>query len=214
VAENLSVRADEFARRLIDMAGTNGAHEVEQALERLFAAAAWADKFEGAVHVPPLRGAALAVPGPIGVVGVACPSGSPLLGCLALAAPLIAMGNTIVVIPSEVYPLAATDLYQVFETSDVPSGVINIVTGARDPLVQVLAEHDDVDAVWYVGSPDGRKTVESASAGNMKRTWTHLESDLDLPSLPIDEALREATQVKNIWMVQSSMGGKQGPSDW
>jgi aldehyde dehydrogenase (NAD+) len=214
LAENLSVRADEFARRLTEMTGRDGRPEVELSIERLFAAAAWADKFEGTVHAPPLRGAALAVPEPIGVVGVACPSGSPLLGCLALAGPLIAMGNTVVVIPSEVHPLSATDLYQVFETSDVPSGVINIVTGVRDSLVQVLAEHDDVDAVWYVGSPAGRTTVESASAGNMKRTWTHLESDLDPANLPLDEALREATQVKNIWLVQSYTSGKHEPNDW
>ena len=81
------------------------------------------------------------------------------------------MGNTVVVVPSERYPLAATDLYQVLETSDVPAGVVNIVTGARDALARVLAEHDDVDAVWYVGSAEGARQVEAASAGNMKRTW-------------------------------------------
>ena len=63
------------------------------------------------------------------------------------------MGNTVVVVPSERYPLSATDLYQVLDTSDVPGGVVNIVTGARDALAQVLAEHDDVDALWYVGTP-------------------------------------------------------------
>ena len=171
--------------------------EVEQTIEALFTYAAYADKFEGAVHVPPMRGAALAVPEPIGVVGVACASDQPLLGLVRLVAPLVAMGNTVVVVPSERYPLAATDLYQVLDTSDLPGGVVNIVTGERDPLAKVLAEHDDVDAVWYVGAPEGRQMVEAASIGNMKRTWCQLETDFDASP---DEALWEASQIKNIWI--------------
>jgi aldehyde dehydrogenase (NAD+) len=170
------------------------------AIERLFTFAAYADKFEGSVHMPPMRGAALAVPEPIGVVGLACPTDRPLLGLVGLMAPLISMGNTVVVVPSERYPLAATDLYQVLDTSDVPAGVVNIVTGVRDELSKVLAEHDDVDAVWYVGTADGRRAVEAASVGNMKRTSTHLETEFSVESMPADEALREATQVKNIWI--------------
>ena len=64
-----------------------------------------------------------------------------------------------------------TDFYQVLETSDVPAGVVNIVTGRRDELAKVLAEHDDVDAIWYFGSPEGVKACELASVGNMKQTW-------------------------------------------
>ena len=209
-AENLSVRAKEFATRVERMTGKDGTAEVEQAIKKLFEAAAWADKFEGRVHTPPMRGAALAVPEPIGVVGVACPTEQPLLGFISLISPLIAMGNTVVAIPSEEHPLSATDLYQVLETSDVPAGVVNIITGDRDPLSQVLAEHDDVDALWYVGTAEGRTAVEKASAGNMKRTWTHLEPT----HIEIREALRESTNIKNIWMVQSYMGGPQGASDW
>jgi aldehyde dehydrogenase (NAD+) len=193
IAENLSARTAEFGLRV-------GEAEIERSLEALFTWAAYADKFEGHVHQPPLRGAALAVPEPIGVVGVACPIQNPLLGFINLVGPLVAMGNTVVAIPSETYPLAATDLYQVLDTSDVPPGVINIVTGARDSLALVLAEHDDVDAVWYVGTADGRRAVEAASVGNMKRTWTHLESELAIETLPSDEALREAVQVKNVWI--------------
>jgi len=203
VAENLSARSSEFAHRIRQMTGVQGDEEVEQAIERLFMWAAYADKFEGTVHQPPLRGAALAVPEPIGVVGVACPTRSPLLGFVNLVGPLVSMGNTVVAIPSETHPLSATDLYQVLDTSDVPGGVINIVTGARDPLAQVLAEHDDVDALWYVGTPEGRRQVEAASIGNMKRTWTHLESDFEVERPPADEALREAVQIKNIWLIHS-----------
>jgi aldehyde dehydrogenase (NAD+) len=199
IAENLAARSDELAARLHHMTGFADT-EVQQTIERLFTFAAYADKFEGSVHTPPMRGAALAVPEPIGVVGVICPSTRPLLGLVSLVAPLVGMGNTVVVVPSESHPLAATDLYQVLDTSDVPGGVINIVTGARATLARVLAEHDDVDAVWYVGTPDGRRMVEAASVGNMKRTWTHLEADYSADATPADETLREATQVKNIWI--------------
>jgi aldehyde dehydrogenase (NAD+) len=201
LAENLSARAAEFADRLRQQTGTSdAAREVEQAIECLFTYAAFTDKFEGQVHTPPLRGASLAVPEPIGVVGVACPVAQPLLGLVSLVAPLVSMGNTVVVVPSEQHPLSATDLYQVLDTSDVPAGVINIVTGARDSLALVLAEHDDVDALWYVGTPEGRRSIEAASVGNMKRTWAHLESDFNPANVDSDEALREATQIKNIWI--------------
>src|SRR6185503_3476550 len=101
----------------------------EVAIDRLFAYGAWADKYEGVIHQPPLRGVALAINEPLGVVGVLCPDEAPLLAFVSLVAPLIAMGNRVVVVPSEPAPLAATDFYQVLETSDVPAGVVNIVTG-------------------------------------------------------------------------------------
>jgi aldehyde dehydrogenase (NAD+) len=202
LAENLSLRADELAQRLGDQTGVED-DEVEHAIECLFDCAAWTDKFEGQVHVPPVRGATLAIPEPIGVLGIACPTPRPLLGLLALAGPALAMGNTVVVVPSPAHPLSAIDLYQVLETSDVPPGVLNIVTGERDPLARVLAEHDDVDGVWYVGSPEGRREVEAASAGNMKRTWTSLEDDFEPTSHVDQDRLREATQIKNIWLVHA-----------
>jgi aldehyde dehydrogenase (NAD+) len=206
IAENLSVREDEFARRIVQQTGrsyADAAAEVQAAISRLFSYAAWADKYEGAVHRPPLRGVALAMPEAIGVIGMACPEEHPLLGFVSLVAPAIAMGNTIVVIPSQVAPLSATDCYQVLETSDLPAGVVNIVTGDRDLLSQVLAEHDDVDAMWYFGPAEGCKRVELASAGNMKRTWVsygHPRDWMDTAQGEGEEFLREATQVKNIWV--------------
>jgi aldehyde dehydrogenase (NAD+) len=143
------------------------------------------------------------VPEPIGVLGILCPDAYPLLGFISLVAPAIAMGNTVVVVPSERYPLGATDLYQVLETSDVPAGVVNVVTGTRDTLAAVLANHDDVDAVWYFGPAHGAKAVELASAANLKRTWTvdgvHWDV-VDADEGAGEEFLREATQVKNIWV--------------
>ena len=205
IGENLDARRDEFAARIASMTGASkrdAAREVDTSIRRLFTYAAWADKWDGAVHNVPIRGVALAMNEPIGVVGVACPTEASLLGFISLVAPLIAAGNTVIAIPSEAHPLAATDLYQVFETSDLPGGVVNIVTGARDTLTKVLAEHDDVEAIWYSGSAEGAKMVEMASASNMKRSWC--------PSPATDwfsddegegrEYLREAVQVKNIWI--------------
>jgi aldehyde dehydrogenase (NAD+) len=206
IAENLAVREQEFARRIVEQSGRplkDAQAEIQAAISRLFSYAAWTDKYEGLVHRPPLRGAVLAMPEPIGVIGMACPDEYPLLGFLSLVAPAIAMGNTIVVIPSEQAPLSATDCYQVFETSDVPDGVINIVTGERDVLSRVLAEHDDVDAMWYFGPREGCKMVELASAGNMKRTWVgygHPRNWLAREQGEGEEFLREATQVKNVWI--------------
>jgi aldehyde dehydrogenase (NAD+) len=204
IAENLSARTDEFARRISLMTGRDAgdtAREVEASIERLFIYAAWADKYDGAIHGTPFRTVTLAAPEPLGVVGIACPDEYPLLGCVALLAPAISMGNTIVLLPSEPCPLAATDLYQVLETSDVPAGVVNIVTGARDALAKVLAEHNDVDAIWYFGTAAGSAMVERASASNMKRTWVGYGRPRDwLDDRDSDMFLRHATQVKNIWV--------------
>ncbi len=203
IGENLSARGDEFAARLRAQAGATAAQaraEVEASVSRLFSYAAWADKWDGAVHNVPIRGVALQMNEPIGVVAVAAPDESPLLGFVSAVAPLLATGNAVVVIPSEPHPLSATDLYTVLESSDVPGGAVNIVTGAKDVLAKSLAEHDDVEAIWYWGSKDGKKAVEFASAGNMKRTWAHT-GVIDWAA-PVDERafLREATQVKNIWV--------------
>jgi aldehyde dehydrogenase (NAD+) len=205
IGENLDARSNEFAARIAAMTGASkreSTREVAAGVRRLFTYAAWADKWDGAVHNVPIRGVALAMHEPIGVVGVACPDESPLLGFISLVAPLIATGNTVIAIPSEPYPLAATDLYQVFETSDLPAGVVNIVTGTRDALAKVLAVHDDVAAMWYCGSDEGVKMVELASASNMKRTWCpsavtdwNVASDSEGPGF-----LREAVQVKIIWI--------------
>ena len=202
IAENLAARTDEFARRISSLTGGDGAEEVDASVRRLFTYAAWADKYDGLVHQVPLRGVALAMNEPIGVMGLVCPDDAPLLGLVSLVGPAICTGNTVVVIPSERAPLAATDFYQVLETSDVPAGVINIVTGAKDVLARTLAEHDDVDAVWYFGTRDGVKAVELASAGNMKRTWADFDSRAwtDAAEGEGRDFLREATQVKNIWI--------------
>jgi len=205
LAENLAQRADEFADRISGLTGrpgSDGRREVDASIARLFSYAAWADKYDGAVHQTPIRGVTLAMNEPVGVIGIACPEEEPLLGFVSLVAPAVAVGNTVIAIPSEIHPLAATELYTVLDASDVPAGVINIVTGAKDALAKVLAEHDDVDAVWYFGNQAAGAEVERASAGNMKRTWVewHARDWMDATRGEGREFLREATQVKNIWI--------------
>jgi aldehyde dehydrogenase (NAD+) len=206
LAENLDARRAEFRDRLRQMTGAGRAaatKEVTVAVARIFTYAAWADKFDGAVHSAPLRNVTLAMHEPLGIVGLVCPGDAPLLGFVSLVAPAVAMGNRAIVIPSERYPLSATDFYQLLDTSDVPAGVVNIVTGEREPLAAVLAEHDEVNALWYVGPAAGCARVERASIGNLKQTWTnHGKARKWLDPLQGEgpEFLRRATQVKNIWI--------------
>ena len=205
VAENLAARTDEFSARLSAMDGRTkreGSKEVDAVIRRLFTYAAWSDKWDGAVHNAPIRGVVLAMNEPIGVMGAIAPGEFPLLGLVSVIAPVVCAGNTVVAIPSQAYPLSATDFYSVLETSDVPAGVINIVTGDANILAKTLAEHDDVDGIWYFGNRDGAKAVELASAHNMKRAWASWQPRdwLDADASEGREFLREATQVKNIWI--------------
>ncbi|PCD77915.1 aldehyde dehydrogenase family protein [Pseudothioclava arenosa] len=196
LAENLAARQGEFEARLREM-GADPA-EAGATVARAFFYAAWADKFDGAVKSTQAAKVTLAVPEPFGVMGVVCPDAAPLLGFASLVLPAIAMGNRVVAVPSASMPFAATDLYQVFDTSDLPGGVVNIVTGAKDELAKVLAQHDDVAALWYCGEAQGRAMVETESAGNLKATWT-LENR-DWTQAQGREFLTRATQVKTIWV--------------
>jgi aldehyde dehydrogenase (NAD+) len=206
IAENLAIRSEEFARRLVTMTGCTSEeaqHEVDLSIERLFTYAAWADKYGGAVQETTLRGLVVATHEYLGVIGIACPDESPLLAFVSLVAPAIARGNTVVVIPSERYPLAATDFYQILDTSDLPGGVLNIVTGARDHLTKTLADHEDVDSLWYFGSAEGSAFVERLSVSNLKRTWVNygeVRDWTDSHQGAGEEFLRESVQVKNTWV--------------
>ncbi|WP_300032593.1 aldehyde dehydrogenase family protein [uncultured Roseobacter sp.] len=203
IAENLSARADDFARRLNDLqGGKSGAAEVDACVKRLFTYAAWADKFDGRVHGVPIRGVALAMHEPVGVIAALCPSEAPLLGLISCMAPAIAMGNRIILSASEPFPLAATDFVQVLETSDVPAGVVNILTGAQQEVAAHMAGHLDIDAVWSFGAADLSAIVEKASAGNLKRTWVNngLARDWTGTAGQGRAFLEAATEVKNVWV--------------
>lgn len=202
IAENLSARAGEFAARLRDLTGKAGEAEVEASIARLFTYAAWADKWDGAVKSVPVRGVALAMNEPVGVLGIIAPDEAPLLGLISTMAPAIAMGNTCVIVPSEVAPLAATDFYQVLETSDVPGGVVNIVTGGHAELAKTLAGHMDVDGVWSFSSSPISGMIEKEAASNLKRTWVNHGRARDWMGAEGEGRafLRAATEVKTVWV--------------
>ncbi|HHB81184.1 MAG TPA: aldehyde dehydrogenase family protein, partial [Aliiroseovarius sp.] len=203
IGENLEARAEEFAARLNALTGKRtGAREVETSVSRLFTYAAWADKYDGAARGVPIRGIALAMREPVGVIGAFCPDEAPLLGLISLMAPAIAMGNRVVLGASQPHPLAATDFYQVLETSDVPAGVVNILTGQHADLAAPLAGHLDVDAVWSHSGADISALVEHESAGNLKRTWVNNAQSRDwfAPEAEGREFLDHATEVKTIWV--------------
>jgi len=204
VAENLSQRREEIDSRLSAVVGKKQAEaEVSLGIERIFSYAAWADKYDGAVHNPPFRNVALAMKEPIGTVGVICPADAPLLGFISLVMPAISTGNTVVAIPSEKYPLITGDLYQVFETSDLPDGVVNIVTGRSTELMKTLAEHDDVDAIWCFTNEAGAAAVKTLSIGNLKQVFTNEGRAIDWFDVKQGEGrwfLDHTVQVKNIWV--------------
>lgn len=205
IAENLAIRADEFAARLAAMTGAkNPEREVQASIERLFYYAAWADKYDGLAHQPPMHGITVALNEPVGVIGIICPKENPLLGFVSLVAPALAVGNRVVAVPSEAFPLSATDLYQVLDTSDLPGGALNIVTGSADELARTLASHADVDAVWrHDGSAEGCAEVERLSAASLKRTWVGGAKGrdwFDIKQAGGRTVLAHASQVKNVWI--------------
>ena len=205
IAENLAIRADEFAQRIAQQTGSkDAAREVQASIERLFYWAAWADKYDGAAHQPPMHGITVALNEAVGVIGIVCPNENPLLGFISLVAPALALGNRVVAVPSEQYPLSAIDLYQVLDTSDLPGGALNIVTGSSDELARTLATHGDIDAVWrHDGSAEGCAEVERLSSESLKRTWTGGGKGrdwFDPKQAGGRVVLQHASQVKNVWI--------------
>jgi len=206
LAENLEARSVEFRDRIAALTGARArvaADEVERSIRRISFYAAHADKYDGLVHATRSRHVTLAMNEPWGVMAIACPDEAPLLAFVSLVAPAIAVGNRVIVTPSPVHPLLATDFYQVLETSDVPAGVVNIITGDREVLAKTIAEHDDISAFWYFGTKEGSAGVEAASVGNLKATWVNHGRAIDWSGGVAGqgrEFLRRATQVKNIWV--------------
>jgi aldehyde dehydrogenase (NAD+) len=204
MAENLSLRKEEVAKRLSAAVGKDLAQkEVTTAIDRIFSYAAWADKFDGAVHNPPFRTIAIAMNESVGTVGIICPNEAPLLGLLSLVMPALAAGNTVVAVPSEAYPLIIGDLYQVFDTSDLPGGAVNLVSGYQSQLLKTLAEHDGVDAIWSFTDEASATAAKSYSIGNLKQVFTNEGRAIDWFDPKQAEGrwfLQHATQVKNIWV--------------
>lgn len=200
LAETLSARAGEFAARLEALTGEEGWAEVEASVERLFHFAAWADKWDGAARGAPIRGVALAMREPVGVVGALCPDEAPLLGLVTAMGAAMALGNASVLVASEPYPLAAWDLVTALEASDVPAGAVNVLTGSHAELGPALASHLGVDAVWSFSSTDLSGEIERLSAFDLKRTWVNHGRARDWWATPGREWLEAASEVKTVWI--------------
>ncbi len=204
LAENFEARAGDFVRSLVAMgaAPAEARAEVDASIARVIRWASWADKNDGAVRAPAGRMLALALNEPWEVIGISCPDEAPLLAFVSLVMPAVALGNRVVVTPSSARPLAALEMLQLFDTSDLPGGVVNIITGDRDALAETLARHDDVAAHWYFGSAEGSAMVERESAGNLKATWVGhgLRRDWRDPVQGAgEEFARRASRIKTIW---------------
>jgi aldehyde dehydrogenase (NAD+) len=206
IAENLDKRTDEFVRRIAQLSGKEAPAsraELDLCVRRIFTYAAMTDKFDSRVHATPFRNITLAMREPLGVIGIVAPEEAGLLGFVSTVMPAIAMGNRVVVVPSQHYALLATDFYQVLDASDLPGGVVNIVTGDQEVLTEVLARHLDIEGLWYWGSRRGSRLVEEEAAASMKRTWVNygLFHDWTDDEQGQGEAfLRHATEIKNIWI--------------
>ncbi len=206
IGENLSARAGEFAARIADLTNASAKQaeaEVDTAIDRLFHWAAWADKHDGAAKGVPQRVVALAMNEPVGVIGQFAPDDAPLLGLVSVIAPALAMGNRVVTVASQPFPLAATDFYQVLETSDVPAGVVNILTGDHRELAPHMAGHMDVDAVWsFSSAADLSQVIERASASNLKRTWVNNGRSRNWAGSDGQSRafLTQACDVKTVWI--------------
>ena len=206
IAENLQARAIEFAKRICQLTGKSAKDaekEVDLAISRIFTSAAWADKYEGQIHIPPQRIVTLAMKEAVGNIAIVAPEEAGFLGFISSIMPAIAMGNRVIVVPSRATALLATDFYQILNTSDLPAGVINIVTGDRESLTDTLAKHYDIDGFWYWGTAEGSKFVEFESAATMKRTWVNHGKIYDWTSdeqMNSDLFLRHSVEIKNVWV--------------
>jgi len=206
IAENLEARAEEFIKRIGQLTGKTPAQakaEFELAISRIFTSAAWADKYDGQIHTPPQRVVTLAMKEAVGNIAIVAPEEAGFLGMISTIMPAIAMGNRVIFVPSSQTALLATDFYQILNTSDLPGGVINIITGDRESLTDTMAKHYDIDGFWYWGSAEGSKQVEFESAATMKRTWVNNGKYFDWTSneqIDQDLFLRKSVEIKNVWV--------------
>ncbi|WP_281824286.1 aldehyde dehydrogenase family protein [Jannaschia rubra] len=198
LAENLSARAAEFDARLT--AQTGGKGEAERAVRNLFRWAALADKHDGRTLGVPIGGLALALNTPVGVIGAFAPEEAPLSGLAQIVGAALAMGNRLVLVAPEGAPLTATDFYQLLDTSDVPGGVVNILTGGHEDLAAQMAGHANVDAVWSFSSVDISGTIEREAAHDLKRTWVNHGRGRDWAAGDPGPWLAHATETQTIWI--------------
>jgi acyl-CoA reductase-like NAD-dependent aldehyde dehydrogenase len=198
VAEMLEGRRDQFVSLGLDVA------EVDAAIDRWVWYAGWADKI-AQIHggANPVAGPYfnLSAPEPTGVVGVVAPGGSGLLGLVSVVAPAIVTGNTVGVLAAEERPLPAVTLAEVLATSDLPGGVVNVLTGRVAETAPWLASHLDVNAIDLTGvaDPELAKSLEEAAAENLKRVLRPPPSPVDWYADPGIERMTALLEIKTVW---------------
>ncbi|MCW2835487.1 MAG: aldehyde dehydrogenase [Nocardioides sp.] len=206
IAEVLEGRRDQFVAELRATEGITAAKAttyVDAAIDRIVWYAGWADKITQVVSTAnPVAGPFfnLSSPEPTGVVAVVAPRG-PLLGLVSVVAPVIATGNTCVVIASEAHPLTAITLGEVMATSDLPGGVVNMLTGSVAEIAPWLASHMDVNGIDLTGvaDPELAAALETASADNLKRVRRAPEVAVDWLATPGIDRLTDWLETKTVW---------------
>ncbi|MFK4067274.1 aldehyde dehydrogenase family protein [Streptomyces sp. NPDC029674] len=213
VAEMLEGRRDQFVREVADAEGISkpkAAAQVDAAIDRWVWYAGWTDKIAQVVGgANPVAGPFfnLSTPEPTGVVAVLAPQESSLLGLVSVVAPVIATGNTAVVIAAEKSPLPALSLGEVLATSDVPGGVVNILTGKTAEIAAPLAAHQDVNAIDLTGAgADLALDLEIAAADNLKRVLRPQPVDTDWAADPGTHRLTAFLETKTVWHPTGSLG--------
>lgn len=206
IAEVLEGRRDQFVAELRASEGVSGAKAnaaVDAAIDRLVWYAGWADKITQVVGTAnPVAGPYfnLSSPEPTGVVAVVAPRG-PLLGLVSVLAPVITTGNTCVVIASEAHPLTAITLGEVMATSDLPGGVVNVLTGSVAEVAPWLASHMDVNGIDLTGveDPDLATSLEVAAADNLKRVRRAPVAPVDWLATPGTDRMTDWLETKTVW---------------
>ena len=207
LAENLQQREKTFVDLLILLKGmtpTSASKEFSQSCERLFYYASMADKFEGSIHNPPMRGLTLAVKEPLGVIASILNDDAPLLSLITVMGSIFSTGNSNIIVPGQKTSLIASELYQVFDTSDFPAGYVNILTAKEGELNKTLSEHENIEGIWYFGKNNTEKSsIIGNTTSNLKRYWCPEEKNIDWANNSeqfLNEFLYQSTQVKNIWI--------------
>jgi acyl-CoA reductase-like NAD-dependent aldehyde dehydrogenase len=203
VAELMEGRTAQFVEELAALGARKPEREVEAAIDRWVWYAGWADKLHhvlGTVNSVAGPYFDFTFPEPTGVVGVAAPEEPALLGLVSRIAPAVVSGNAAVVIASESKPLPAVTLSEVLATSDVPGGVVNLLTGHKGELVPWLASHMDVNAIDLTGVPDRLAAeLQATAAGNVKRTVREVHKDWFADSAQSPFAIGAFMEMKTVW---------------
>lgn len=212
IAEMLEGRKMQFVEELMfqGVPKSKAETEVHLAIDRLIYYAGWCDKFTqvlGAINPVASSHFNFSVPEPTGVVGVFADGKSSLIGLVSLVAPIIAGGNTCVVIAAENLPLCAVTFAEVLHSSDVPGGVVNIITGKQSELLSPIADHMDVNAIAYAGcDPKVIKQLEESTALNMKRIRAYDKNWISIEAQGL-HYIEDFMEIKTTWHPIENIGG-------